>query len=283
LEVKAYAKINLTLDILRKREDGFHDLEMVMQSISLYDTIHISTVTDSTELTLHSSVSFLPSDERNLAAKAAKAFFTATGKAVGLEIELRKRIPICAGLAGGSTDAAAVLLALNELTGARLTEQQLMKIGEQVGSDVPYCVLGKTALAQGRGEVLTQLPALPLCHVVLCKPKFSISTPELFARVDCKKISCRPDTAGMLTALSDGNLKGVARRVYNVFEDVLPARQRAMVDDVKQTLVNSGALGAAMTGTGSAVFGLFESGFGAKTAYQTLLSRNEEAFLLQTV
>lgn len=283
MEIKAFAKINLTLDILRKREDGYHDLEMVMQSISLCDTIRMNQVDGSEQINVRSNLNFIPNDDRNLAVKAARTFFAVTGKTIGLEMELSKLIPVCAGLAGGSTDAAAVLIALNKLTQAGLTRAQLLEIGEQVGSDVPYCVMGGTALAQGRGEILAPLPPLPFCHVVLCKPKFSISTPELFGRVDCKKITCRPDTAGMMGALNAGDLSGVARRVYNVFEDVLPVRQRAMVDEVKDVLINSGALGAAMTGTGSAVFGLFDGEDAANSAFQSLISHNEETFLLQTV
>jgi len=283
LEVHAFAKINLTLDILRKREDGYHDLEMVMQSVSLYDTLRIVPVVQDKGVSITSTQRFIPNDERNLAVKAARAFFESTGNMIGLDMALTKRIPVCAGLGGGSADAAAVLVALNDLTGAGLTTRQLMALGEKVGSDVPYCVMGGTALARGKGEVLTELPPLPSCYVVLSKPDFSISTPELFSRVDLKKMICRPDTTGLLEGLRQRDLKQVARRVYNVFEDILPPRQRAMVDGIKQLLIHHGALGAAMTGTGSAVYGLFAAEQEANDAYSALSSRYQETFLTQTV
>ena len=279
MQVQAYAKLNLTLDILRRREDGYHDLQMVMQSISLADTLTITPGAGR----MDTNLSYLPSDGRNLAQAAAAAFRRATGLDLQVDIAIQKRIPVCAGLAGGSSDAAAVLRALNECTGAGLSPEQLAKIGEQVGSDVPYCVVGGTALAEGRGEVLTPLPPLPPCHVAVCKPPFPISTPQLFARVDTRKIVRRPDTQGLIAALGRGDLPDAARRMYNVFEDVLEPRRRAQIDAIKAQLIDCGALGASMTGSGPTVFGLFLDESAAHRAVKALQEQYREVFLAQTV
>ena len=186
-------------------------------------------------------------------------------------------------MAGGSSDAAAVLRALNQLEGSPFSPEELAHVGEGVGSDVPYCVLGCTALAQGRGEVLTPLSPLPHCWVVACKPDFPVSTPELFARIDSCRIRRRPDADGLMAALNQGDLMEVARRMYNVFEDVLPERQFARVADIKNTLIQQGALGANMSGTGPTAFGLFASQTQAQAACDALKQRYQEVFLAETV
>lgn len=283
MEVKAGAKLNLTLDVLGRREDGYHDLRMVMQTVELADTLSLQPG-QGEGIRVRSNVGFLPADEHNLAAAAALAFARQTGVELGpLDIDLNKIIPICAGLGGGSSDAAAVLRALNQWCGTGLDLMALARIGEQVGSDVPYCVLGGTALAEGRGEVLTPLSPLPRCRVVLCKPDFSVSTPALFAKIDSVRLRCRPDTKGVLTALEQGDLEGVARRLYNVFEDALPQRCAAKVEQVKRVLIQSGALGAVMSGTGSAVYGLFRDEGCAQDAYEQLKQLYPETFLTYTV
>ena len=283
MEVKALAKLNLSLDVLGKRPDGYHDMKMVMQSITLYDTI---TVEDNggQGIRVSSNVGFLPTNEKNLAVAAALRFYESLGKEPrSIDLTLNKSIPVCAGMAGGSRDAAAVLRALNEMEGKPYGLMELAKVGEKVGSDVPYCVLGTTALAEGRGEVLTTLPALPKCWVVVCKPDFPVSTPELFGKIDRCKVRCRPDTEGIMSALEAGDLEGVARRMYNVFEDVLPERQRARVLDIKNTLIQCGALGANMSGTGPTAFGLFRDENAAKIAYEQLKEQYQETYLAQTV
>lgn len=281
MNVNACAKLNLTLDILRRREDGYHDLQMVMQSIDLSDTLTVTPAQGQGRMS--TNLSYLPSDGRNLAQMAAAAFRGATGSNLQVDISICKRIPVCAGMAGGSTDAAAVLRAMNELTGANLPPERLAEIGQAVGSDVPYCVMGGTALAEGRGEILTPLPALPRCHVVVCKPAFSVSTPQLFSRVDVRKIVRRPDTEGLLAALKAADLAGVARRMYNVFEDVLEPRRRVEIDSIKATLIDCGALGAAMTGSGPTVFGLFDDAAAAEEAKGRLSLLYHDVFLCQTV
>ena len=279
---RACAKINLTLDVLGKREDGYHELTMVMESVDLADILRFSRGGPGVQV--KTNLSFLPAGPTNLAAKAALSFAQATGLTVEpLTIEIEKRIPVCAGTAGGSSDAAAVLRYLNRATGAGLDDQALQKLGESVGSDVPYCVTGGTALAQGRGERLTKLPDLPRCAFVLCKPAFSISTPALFAELDRHKIRRRPDTAGVQRALEDGDLAGVARRLYNVFEDVLPARQAKAVGEIKNRLITGGALGANLSGTGPTVYGIFDDEALAQAAYQDLRETYPDTFLCHNV
>ena len=281
--IQAPAKRNLTLDVLGRREDGYHDLKMVMQSITLADRLTLRPGR-APGIQVSSSFHFLPTGEKNLAGKAAVCFYQALGRpARDLDISITKHVPVCAGMAGGSSDAAAVLRALNRLEGDPFSPEELAHVGEAVGSDVPYCVLGCTALAQGRGEVLTPLSPLPHCWVVACKPDFPVSTPELFARIDSCRIRRRPDADGLMAALAQGDLMEVARRMYNVFEDVLPERQLARVADIKNTLIQQGALGANMSGTGPTAFGLFSSQSQAQAAYDVLKQRYQEVFLAETV
>ena len=278
MEISANAKINLTLDILRRREDGYHELQMVMQAVSLADQLPVVPARG-TEGTAASDLHFLPTGGKNLAQMAAAAFRAATGRGGQVDVSIRKHVPVCAGLAGGSAAAAAVLTAMNALTGAGLTPLELAKIGEAVGSDVPFCVLGGTALAEGRGELLTPLPPLPPCHIALCKPPFSISTPQLFGRVNVRKIVRRPDTAGVMAALEAGDLAGVARRLYNVFEDVLEPRRLAEINEIKSILIDCGALGASMSGSGPSVFGLFADSDRAQEACGRLRNSYRDVFL----
>ena len=283
MEIQAFAKLNLTLDILGKREDGYHDLRMVMQSITLADTLTLEE-NRGEGLRVSANLRFLPTGEKNLAAAAALRFWEALGRELeDLDIRIEKRIPVCAGMAGGSSDAAAVLRALNQRAGDPFSPKELARLGERVGSDVPYCVLGGTALAEGRGEVLTPLPPLPRCWVVACKPDFPISTPELFAQADRVKLRRRPDTAGLVAALEAGDLGGVARRMYNVFEDVLPARLYTRVAEIKNILIQCGALGANMSGSGPTAFGLFDRLEAAQEARACLAQRYRDTFLCETV
>lgn len=279
---RAWAKLNLTLDILGKRPDGFHDLKMVMQSITLHDTVRVK-VGIGAGLSVQSDRSGLPEGDGNLAGKAAKAFFAAAGTdGGGVEIFLEKRIPICAGMAGGSSDAAAVLRALRDLCRPELTGEELEKIGEQVGSDVPYCVRGGTVLAEGRGERLTTLPRLPECFAVVCKPGFGISTPELFARVRAEELTGRPDTKRLIGCLTRSDLSGAAFCVKNVFEEVLPEERGKTILSIKKTLLDRGALCAAMTGSGPTVYGLFREEKPAQNAFRALKSAYFQTFLEKT-
>ena len=277
IEVKAYAKLNLSLDVLGRLPGGYHEMKMVMQTASLCDDVCI-TLNDSGTVTARTNFGFLPKDGRNIAVKAAEIFFAAAGMAEqGAEISLQKRIPVGAGLGGGSADAAAVLRGLNELTGAGLSAEALEKLGETLGSDVPFCVRGGTKLAVNRGELLQPAPTMPECGIVICKPRFSIRTPELFGRIDSRRSRIHPDTEGLLSAMAAGDLDGMARRMYNVFEDVLP-RNCSEVGVIKHALLDAGALGAVMSGTGSAVFGVFPEIAAAEAAAARLKGTYKECF-----
>ncbi len=278
MELDARAKINLTLDILRRREDGYHDMQMVMQSVTLADRLTV-TPARGAEGQATSDLRFLPTGNKNLAQVAAAAFREAVGLGGEVDVDIQKRVPVCAGLAGGSADAAAVLRAMNRLSGAGLSPDRLAEIGARAGSDVPFCVLGGTALAEGRGERLTPLPPLPPCRIVICKPPFSVSTPQLFGRVNVRKIVRRPDTAGVVAALEAGDLAGVARRMYNVFEDVMEPRRYAEISSIKAELIDCGALGASMSGSGPSVFGLFDSEAAAREALARLRDSYRDVFL----
>lgn len=275
---KAYAKINISLDVTGRRADGYHEMLMVMQSVTLCDDISIQlchNAKSSAECNLH----FVPGDERNLAVRAANRFFERAGiENVGAHISIKKNIPVGAGMAGGSTDAAAVIRGLNRLTGAGLSGKELHELAAEIGSDVAFCISGGTQLASGRGEILSTLPSLPDCSIVICKPEFSISTPELFRKLDSVKLRCHPDTAGICAALERGDLGGIVRRMYNVFEDV-PDRRHAAISDIKSVLLDNGALGAVMTGTGSAVFGIFDDETTARKACEKLGHEYEHCFL----
>ena len=274
---KAYAKLNLSLDVLGKLPGGYHEMKMVMQTASLRDDVRI-TLNGSGEITARTNFGFLPQDERNIAVKAAKAFFEAAGMpGQGVEIHLHKRIPVGAGLGGGRADAAAVLRGLNTLTGAGLPPERLEALGAALGSDVPFCIRGGTKLAVNRGEMLLPAPPMPDCGIVICKPRFSIRTPELFAKIDSRRSRIRPDTEGLLSAMAAGDLEGAARRMYNVFEDVLP-RNCSEIGTIKHALLDCGALGAVMTGTGSAVFGVVPDAPSAEAAAAELKKSYRECF-----
>ncbi len=282
IAVKAYAKLNLTLDILRRREDGYHDLRMVMQSISLHDTVRIRE-TGNRRIELRSSVPYLPCDSSNLAYRAAEAFFEAADlRNPGIGIEIDKVIPVCAGMAGGSADAAAVLRGLRKLYAPDMSIARLCRIGEWVGSDVPFCVFGGTALAEGRGEILTRLPPMPACWAVVCKPAFPMSTPELFSCVRTQRLRRHPDTRGMLQSLEKQDLSGILRRVYNVFEEVLTEKHDE-VFYIKDRLLDLGALSACMTGSGPTVFGLFTDQRLAEAAAAALKEEYQQTYLTTMV
>ena len=262
----AYAKLNLSLDVTGKREDGYHDMLMVMQTISVSDRIDLE-LTPEPGIQASCNFHYVPTDSRNLAVRAAEVYLQAVGTAQqaekGVSIRMEKHIPVGAGMAGGSADAAAVLRGMNRLFGSPLNRQELEELACRVGSDVAFCIAGGTQLAKGRGEVLEDLPPLPPCRIVVCKPGFSISTPELFRRLDEVNLRRHPDTAGMLAALNNADLREIGIRMYNVFEDV-PDRRMRQAGEIKSVLRDHGALGAMMTGTGSAVFGVFSDAAAAE-------------------
>ena len=251
----AFAKLNLTLDVLGKRSDGYHDIQSVMQTISLRDDIEIDIGTGK-PWNLMCSVDGIPCDERNLAWKAAKVYCDTMKKDPnGLEIRIHKRIPVEAGLGGGSADAAAVLRALNRHYGHPLSVMALAELGASVGSDVPFCVITGTAVVEGRGERLRALPDMPDCFIVVCKPEFSSSTPELYRRLDESVIGKRPDHQAMESALLSGDLQKVAQNLYNVFDPVVTA-DHLELNYIKSIFNTYGAIAYQMTGSGSAVYGI---------------------------
>ncbi len=277
VKVKSRAKINLTLDALYRRADGYHELEMVMQSLKLYDSIAVKK-TAQAGIVLQTNLSFLPTDERNLAHRAAKLMLETFSLAGGVQICLTKRIPVAAGLAGGSGNAAAVLAAMNQLYDLRLSLKELMELGLQLGSDVPYCLLGTTALAKGRGEVLETLPDCPHFYVVLAKPDFGISTGAVFRALQAEKIGCHPDTAGMLRAIAASDRAGICARLENVLEPVT-FQMQPQVAKIKDFFLSQGAKGALMSGSGPTVFALYEEEEAAQQAAQQV----KNAFRIETV
>lgn len=271
--VCARAKINLTLDVTGRRADGYHTVRMVMQSVALHDEVRVVVTQGEKKprgIILTCNLPYLPVDERNLAFRAAELFYKETGVLMGTcEIHIEKRIPIAAGLAGGSSDAAAVLRALAALHATGLTDDELCSIGLKLGADVPYCLRGGTMLAEGIGEALTPLPPMPDCWAVLCKPGFSVSTAAVYAQMNGGDLPERPDTAGVLRALQAGDYAGVCHRLYNVMERVT-ARTHAEIGQIKDVLLACGADGAAMSGSGPTTFGLFRSEDKARKAYAAL-------------
>lgn len=281
---KAYAKINLTLDVLGTRPDGYHELCMVMQQVSLCDTIAVRIGCDWDGIRIISNLGYLPCDDKNIAYKAAVNFLSATDiqNPGGIHIALNKRIPVAAGLAGGSSDGAAVLHALNDLYGTHLSTEELCDIGLKIGADVPYCITGGTMLACGVGEKLSPLPKLPECHVVLCKPGFGMSTPKVFSSLDETEIPRHPDTDAMLSALERKSLPDIAVNMYNVLEPVVSSA-KPDIDKIKDALLSCGALGSIMSGSGSTVFGLFDDQVKAKRAYSRLRRKYKDTFLAKTL
>jgi len=281
LREKAFAKLNFGLDVLCRMENGYHEVLTVMQSVSLCDEITLK-LSGADTITASTNLKYLPRGEKNIAVRAALLFFETTGVPFrGGEIEINKNIPVCAGMAGGSTDGAAVLRALNEAFSTGLGRSELEALALKLGSDVPFCVAGGTALCRGRGEIMTDLTPMPKCWMVICKPPFPISTPELFAAIDCGKIRSRPDMDGIIKAIEQGDVSQVARRIYNVFEAVLPP-QCSEIGVIKAKLIDCGALGASMTGTGSAVFGLFIDPDAARRAYNFLKTQYRECYIAVT-
>ena len=273
----APAKVNLALDILGARSDGYHDMKMVMQTISLCDTVSVEET--AADFELRTDGDFIPAGKKTLEQRAAEVFFEAAGLPMpGLRVTLEKVTPAYAGLGGGSADVAALLRILRDNYAPEMSTEELERIGFTVGSDMPFCVRGGTALAEGRGEVLTDLPPLPDCWFVLCKPDFGIPTPSLFALVDGGELTCRPDIGGMGLALESGDLAGVAARLGNVFEEVLPEEYHE-VFTIKNRLMELGALNAAMSGSGPTVFGIFSEQETAKRAAEVLKETYQQTYL----
>ena len=255
--LKGRAKINLTLDVVGKRENGYHDLEMIMQTVNLYDTIYIRK-TKVPGIRLKANYSWLPTNEKNIAYRAAQLFFEESGIDGGIAIEITKRIPVAAGLAGGSTDAAATLVGLNKLYETHYSREKLMEMGLKLGADVPFCIARGTMLAEGIGEELTPLTPMPQTYVVLVKPPISVSTAVVYKNLNINQIKKHPETKVVIEALAEGNVQKIADHMSNVLEEVTIG-MHSEIQDIKKDFMKHGAMGTMMSGSGSTVFGLFET------------------------
>ena len=268
MRLQAFAKINLGLDVLGKREDGYHEVRMIMQTIRMYDQLDMrKSVEPGIHLTTNKK--YIPVDENNLVWRAAKLMMDTCGIIEGVSIHLHKVIPVAAGMAGGSSDAAATLVGMNRLFHCGLSKEKLMELGVQIGADVPYCVLRGTALAEGIGEKLTVLPPMPDCWILIGKPGISVSTKYVYTTLDLNTDTVHPDIDGMKKALEDGNLYGITERMGNVLQDVtIPAYPE--VERIKEQMKTLGAVNAMMSGSGPTVFGIFDSEEKAQKACQKL-------------
>lgn len=286
MERKSYAKINLTLDITGLMENGYHSLRMIMHSVNLYDTITIKE-SDTRNIELHTNYSFIPTNEKNHAFRAAKLFFEYTGiQNKGIVIDIKKRIPVSAGLAGGSSNAATVLKMLNDFHHTKLSKEQLCEIGCSIGADVPYCIHGGTMLAEGIGEILTPISSMPSIPIVLVKPNFGVSTPESFRHWDLLKSPVHPDTDKMLTALQNKNKEEIGKYLCNTLEfatfDLIGQARDNPIPKIKETMLDCGAYGALMSGSGPTVFGLFPSEQAANNAAKKLKTSSNKVYVTTT-
>ena len=251
---KAYAKINLGLDVIDRLENGYHVVKMVMQTVGIYDVLTLKKIPEGIVLTTDNGE--LPTDDNNLIYKAARLMREAYDITEGVSIHLEKNIPIAAGMAGGSTDAAATFWGMNELFNIGATMEELQKLGVKVGADVPYCIMGGTALAEGIGEILSPLPAPPECFLVVAKPDINVSTKYVYEHLDAEGVEKHPDIDGMIEALRDSDLQGIVSRLGNVLETVT-VKKHDIISTIKQCMLKQGALGSLMSGSGPTVFGIF--------------------------
>ncbi len=275
----APAKVNLTLDVLGKRADGYHELATVMHQINLVDRIRLEK--GGTDIRVSSNSSQIPDNEENLACRAAQLMYEKFALREGLQIYLEKNIPVGAGLAGGSTDAAAVITGINDLFELKQDISILLELGAQIGSDVPFCIMGGTALARGRGELLVPLPEGPKLHMVLIKPDFQVSTRAVYQAFRPEKVAAPPDTKAFLAAWQDYDMINIAGKLNNVLESVSLA-EHPEIAAIKKQLLEAGALNALMSGSGPSVFGLFMSQEAATKAYHLMRMQYKESFIVSS-
>lgn len=268
IKIAARAKINLGLDVVRRREDGYHEVKMIMQTVALHDTLTIRRIPEK-EIRIRTNVGDIPVNEHNLIAKTAKLMMTHYPIAGGIEVDLEKVIPVAAGMAGGSTDAAATFTGMNTLFQLGATQEELQKLAVQIGADVPYCIMGGTALSEGIGEILTPLPEPPQCHLVIAKPDIYVSTKYVYENLHANELQHHPDIDGMIACIRDGELKKLAHMMENVLENVT-VREYPVIEEIKKIMRDRGALNALMSGSGPTVFGLFEHREDAEKAVEVL-------------
>lgn len=266
-KIKAYAKINLGLDVIGRLENGYHEVKMVMQTVGIYDELSFEKTESGIVVTTDSGE--LPTDENNLIYKAARLMMETYGIAEGVRIHLQKNIPIAAGMAGGSTDAAATMKGINQLFGLECSLEELKKLGVRIGADVPYCIMGGTALAEGIGEQLTALPPAPECILLVAKPDINVSTKYVYEHLDAEGVEEHPDIDGMVEAIKNGSLQGILERMGNVLETVT-VKAHPIIDTIKNRMKELGAAEAMMSGSGPTVFGIFTDETKARDAYEQL-------------
>ena len=272
MRLRAMAKINLGLDVLRKREDGYHEVRMIMQTIQMYDLLDIRKK-EEPGISLSTNLPYVPSDERNLVYKAAKLLMDEFDIKEGLSMKLTKFIPVAAGMAGGSSDAAAAFVGVNRLFRLGLSEEELMKRAVQVGADVPYCVMRGTALAEGIGEKLTKLPPMVKCPVLIAKPQISVSTKFVYENLKLNDNTIHPDIDRLVADISEGDLTRIAADMGNVLETVtIP--EYPVIAEIKENMMQNGAVNAMMSGSGPTVFGLFADESTAVKAYEAMKESN---------
>ena len=268
ISVKALAKINLGLDVVRRREDGYHEVRMVMQTIHLFDRLQIAK-TNSGDITMKTNLSFLPTNENNLVYKAAKLLKDEFGIKDGIDVKLHKHIPVAAGMAGGSTDAAAVLYGVNRIFDLGLSREDLMERGVKIGADVPYCIMRGTALAEGIGEKLTALPPMVKCPVLIAKPQISVSTKFVYENLKLNEQTIHPDIDRLVADIEAKNLRAIASDMGNVLESVTIPHY-PIISQIKEHMMEHGALNSMMSGSGPTVFGLFDNEDTAVAAYEAM-------------
>lgn len=268
ISLKSRAKINITLDVIGKMPNGYHDLSMIMQTVNLYDLVYIRKMY-AKGIRLTTNLRWLPNDEGNIVYQASKLFKESMGIDTGVSIELNKRIPVAAGLAGGSTNAAATLIGLNALFETGLSQDELMQMGVKLGADVPYCILGGTALAEGIGDILTPLAPMPDCYILIAKPKINVSTATVFKSLDIAAIKKHPDNKKVIDAIEEKDIDTIASNMCNVLETVTEKRY-PVIKKIKDVMLQYGAKGAVMSGSGPTVFGIYHSRSQAKKAVYKL-------------
>ena len=268
ISLKALAKINLGLDVVRRREDGYHEVRMIMQTIHLYDRLNI-TKTKEKDIKIQTNLSFLPVNENNLVYKAGKLLIDEFGIDDGVSVKLDKRIPVAAGMAGGSTDAAAMLFGMNRIFGLGLSKKQLMERGVQIGADVPYCIMRGTALAEGIGEQLSELSPMVKCPVLIAKPQISVSTKFVYQNLKLDDSTDHPDIDRLIADIKAKDLHSIAEHMGNVLETVTIPNY-PIIDEIKKHMTAHGAVGAMMSGSGPTVFGLFDDEETARKAYKAM-------------
>lgn len=281
IELKSRAKINLSIDVLGKREDGYHLVEMIMQTIDLYDIIKIKEL-KCNEIIIKSNSSDIPLDENNIVYKAAKLIKETFNISKGIEIFIDKYIPIAAGMAGGSSNAAAVLVGLNKLWNLQLSEEELKSLGFKLGADVPFCIVGNAALAEGVGEKLTYIKGLSKdVSILVCKPELFVSTKDVYGGLDLNNLKQRPNNKLLIEYLKDDNIEGVSNNMVNVLETVT-SKEHSEIKEIERIMMNNNALGSMMSGSGPTVFGLFESKEDALRGKEELLKTYEQVYVVNS-